>query len=290
MVIVSLNCLPALRRCLRAVEASRHREQIETFVVDCGSQDGCQQIDAEFSWATMLRLPRNFGLTRARNIAARTASGELVFFLSPDVEVEPGTIAALAKAIDACSDVYAAVPLFQNPEGKPVPAAHRLPRREDLLAACKENRGLIAIPAGERVEAFSDAAWMIRRQFLAGLNFLEEKRYSQFWAELEISDQIRSVGKKITAVQEARATLHPPALVALETADRTLLASDRVQGAAAYLGKRGGLGAELGFRITMILYALVRVITFKETGYSFHLLLDLISGVRVDGTQSGTLG
>src|SRR5579863_2709655 len=90
-LIFSYDSAPALRRCLAALEGSKDREAIEILVVDCGSHDESPQLDTEFSGVTILRLPRYFGRTKALNIGTRTAAGEYLFFLTPQVEVMPDT-------------------------------------------------------------------------------------------------------------------------------------------------------------------------------------------------------
>src|SRR5579884_1671887 len=92
-VIPSFNNLDALRRCVAALEQSNPREALEIIVVDKGSRDDSAAIDSEFPNVTVLRLPRNFGNTKALNIGMRTAAGELIFFLVPEVEVTPDTVA-----------------------------------------------------------------------------------------------------------------------------------------------------------------------------------------------------
>ena len=89
VIVVTWNSIEALRKCLAALNASRERAQFEVLVIDLGSRDGCGQLDAEFPNVTFLRLPRNFGRTRARNIGMRTALAELVFLLDPEAEVAP---------------------------------------------------------------------------------------------------------------------------------------------------------------------------------------------------------
>ena len=76
---------------------STDRANLEILVVDKGSQDESPGLDAEFPNTTFLRLPRNFGNTKALNIATRTAVGEYIFFLSPEIEVAPDTAAALLQ-------------------------------------------------------------------------------------------------------------------------------------------------------------------------------------------------
>ena len=78
-LILSYNDAAGLRRCLSALEASSARPQMEIIVMDSGSTDGSATLDSEFPQAKFLRLERNFGATRALNIAARTAVGEYLF-------------------------------------------------------------------------------------------------------------------------------------------------------------------------------------------------------------------
>src|SRR5579863_10353284 len=99
-VLVSFNQAPALRRALEALEGSQDRPRLEIVVVDCGSQDDSPRLDAEFPAVQILRLPQHFGATRAMNIASRTAKAELLFFLSPLVEVLPETVANLADRLE----------------------------------------------------------------------------------------------------------------------------------------------------------------------------------------------
>ena len=86
-LVYSYNNEAALRRCLTALEASDARAVMEILVVDKGSTDGSANLDTDFPNATFMRLPRNFGNTKALNIGMRTGVGELVLFLSPEVEV-----------------------------------------------------------------------------------------------------------------------------------------------------------------------------------------------------------
>src|SRR5438876_9600980 len=85
-LIFSYDNAPGLRRCLAALENSNDRQLIEILVVDCGSHDESPGMDSEFPNVTMLRLPRYFGRTKALNIGTRTAAGEVLFFLTPEVE------------------------------------------------------------------------------------------------------------------------------------------------------------------------------------------------------------
>jgi len=257
-------------------------------VVDAGSRDGCGQVDAEFPNVTALRLPRNFGKTRARNIGVRTAHAELILFLDPEVEVTPATVMGLATALDADPKCAAVLPRLLDQSGQPAPVAGRLPGRAELAAACEANAPLPLVPAEGEAEFASDAALLVRKTFLRSMNFLDEKRFSEFWAELELFRRIQNSGKSVLIANET-ATLHPRRTsYAIPASELPLLAADRVAGAVAYISKGEGWRAGFTFQAGRFFAALGAVL--RKPGYGLRLALAILSGARVDGTQGGVLG
>lgn len=275
VVIVSHNCREALERCLDAIGRSRSLERIETLVVDAGSRDGSAEVDSDRPWVQVIRMPMYFGRTRARNIGTRTARGDYVFFLDPRVEVQPDCIIRLAETLEQRNDAAAAVPVLEAPGGGSIPAAFRLP---DPAALRRASLALEPLP---RVESFSGAleaaedwAVMVRKTFLGGMNYLNEKRFSEYWALLDVYRQIRLAGKKVLCVEEARATLHPELP---PVASRRELVSDAVAGAASYVARYEGFMAGLGFRLACLLSALGSF----DLGLAWYIL----QGRRLDPTQ-----
>lgn len=254
VLIVSRNCVEPLRRCLHALKAAHYREWIETIVVDLGSRDGSGQMDAEFSGITMLRLPRHFGRARARNIGARSASGELLLLLDPAIEPGPDFVATMAKAFAADPDAGAVLL-------EPYP----LPDRDGLKEWCRSG-------------APEPAALLVRKVFLSGMNYFDEKRYAHFGGELELFRQIQAAGKKQIVLRDLLEGGAPRALATdTSDADRDLLWAETVQGAAAYLSKHEGFMAGLGFRLGQLAGSLGRLRAFRY----------LLTGQRIDGTQTG---
>lgn len=288
VVIVTWNCIEALRRCLAALNASRQRNSIEVLVVDAGSRDGSGQMDSEFSNVTVQRLPRNFGKTRARNIGSRTSRAPLILFLDPEVEVTPGTVMGLAGALDADDQAIAALPRLVDETGLPAPIGSRLPDRAALAAACRANCGLPLGPEEETAELGSDAALLVRKSFLRGMNFFDEKRYTEYWSELDLFWRIHSAGKRVL-VDGEQATLHARrTTVRIPRAEEALLASDRVAGAAAFISKHDGWAAMVSFIAGQFFGALG--MAFREPGYGLRLAFGILTGSRIDGTQGGELG
>ena len=84
VVVISHNRCELLRVCLESLEKSEERDTIQVIVVDNGSFDGSAQLDAEFPKMQFIRVPKNFGLTKAMNLGWRAAEAPYVFFLHDD--------------------------------------------------------------------------------------------------------------------------------------------------------------------------------------------------------------
>src|SRR5947209_6540838 len=127
IVVVSHNRVEHLRKCLGSIEQSAGRETLQVIVVENGSTDGSDRLDAEFPEVQWIRLPKNFGLTKAWNLGWRAADAQYVFFLHEDTELEPGTALALAEALDSHTEAAAVCPLLVDAGGRPAPQLGSLP-------------------------------------------------------------------------------------------------------------------------------------------------------------------
>lgn len=283
VLIVSYDSAPALRRCLAALEASAGRETFEIIVVDNGSHDDTPDVEEAFPNVTFLRLPRNFGFTKAMNIAMRTAKSELFLFLDPRVNVQPDTVTALADRLEADTTVAAVAPLLTAPDGSPTPKLYRLPQPQQIPALVKEGAFTPApAPALDdgpvEVEFATFTALMVRGWFIKGIRYIDE-HYAETWRDAEVAMQIRRANRKTLLVPEIRCTLHPePGPFANASSDvRSLLASDWASGAVTYAGKHFGGWAGVKVRIVVGLRALF--------GFRFGLLSGVLGGTKLDGTQ-----
>jgi hypothetical protein len=213
------------------------------------------------------------------NIGTRTAKGDFLFYLSPDVEVEPGTVKALADQLEPDADAAAACPLLVDPEGTPASRIHPLPSREMLAAACRGAelpvKPLDLNASSITVEYPELDAILIRKQFIRSMNYFDE-RYGHYWADADLAMQVRRASKKIRLYPSIRAIYHAsPDPLARES----LAANDRLAGAAAFVGKYEGFAPGLGFRMGLILGALGR--------FDLGRVSALISGQKLDGSQAG---
>lgn len=277
------NQAAALRRAVEALERSNDRDRLEILVVDCGSRDESSQLDADFPAINMLRLPHHLGAARAMNIATRTAKAELLFYVSPNVEVAPETVTALADRLQPDpeapeTEVAAVCPLLLDPDGNPATRIHAIPTRAELHAALGGEQ-LPAVPLDLSQESISVAypeldAVLIRKHFVRSMNYFDQ-RFGHYWADADLAMQVRRAGKQILLFPSIRATYHP----APDPLDRDPLArADRVSGAAALVGKYEGGMAGFSFRLGAILSALAR--------FDLGLVGKLAGGQKLDGSQA----
>ena len=118
VVIPVHNAASDLRHCLASLSASTVRP-LECIVVDDGSTDDSVKIAAEHG-AKVLSTNGRFGPARARNLGAKAASGEILFFLDADVCAYPDTISKIIAEftgdpeLDAVMGSYDRSPSAQN--------------------------------------------------------------------------------------------------------------------------------------------------------------------------------
>jgi GT2 family glycosyltransferase len=282
-ILVGYNQAPALRRAIEALEHSRDRDRLEILVVDCGSRDESTQLDSDYPAINMLRLPHHLGAARAMNIATRTAKAELLFYISPDVEVGHDTVTSLADRLQPDADtpeteVAAVCPLLVDAEGRPASRIHPIPTRAELGEAARGGP-LPAVTLDVAQESIVVAypeldAVLVRKHFIRSMNYFDQ-RFGHYWADADLAMQIRRAGKQIRLFPGIRATYHP-APDPLE--GDPLARADRVSGAAALVGKYEGTGAAFGFRVGAVLSALARL--------DLGMVGKLTGRQKLDGSQA----
>jgi GT2 family glycosyltransferase len=262
-VVVSRNRAAELRECLQSVEASKDRDRYQLIVVDNGSVDGAAQLDNEFPNTQFIRLPKNFGQTKAWNLGWRAADAEYVLFLHDDTRVEADAIALLADTLDANPDAAAVCPLLLDEEGNPAPQLGTLPPSWEWRAAPAATEPVaVEFPRG--------AAVMARVFFIKAIRQIDA-RYGQFGCDADLAAEIRRASRKILLVPSAR--VHHRGRSSYSSIER----ADFLLGRAVFLGKYQGFGPGMQARIAAVLGPLLKF-RLGEVRYT-------LSGQKIDGTQ-----
>lgn len=262
-LVVSYNRKALLRRALEALERSEARATLEIVVVDNGSTDGSQQLETDFPQARFIRIPRNFGLTKALNLGVRGSEAEYVFFLHEDTEVFPETVRMLAAELDAQPDAGAVCPLLVDAADRPAPQLGKFPP-DDTWRPAEPG------PDPAPVEYPRGAALMMRRYLFTAIRQIDE-RYGQFGSDADLCFQIRRAGKKILLVPQARARHEG------RGEETALRKADRQHGTVAWIGKYVGFWSGLRAQIAAILSALGSL--------QLGMVRYLLANQKVDGSQ-----
>jgi GT2 family glycosyltransferase len=262
VVIVSCNRVDALRAGLTALKAAVPNPAMQLIVVDNGSRDGSASLDTEFPAVQFLRLPQNFGLTKALNIGIRACDGNYVLFLHEDVEITPEAVELLRAELANHPDTGGACPLLVDAAGQPALQIRDLPTPANPDPTFRPGKTGTA-------PAVSGAAIMVRRFLINALRHIDE-RYGNYGSDVELSMQVRRANKKVVIVEGATA-LHRP-----EPAKQTAaVTADRQLGTAAFLGKYHGFLAKLKYWTVAVLAAFFTL--------QFGRLRYLVSGQKIDG-------
>lgn len=278
-LVVSCNRADLLRRALAALEKSAEREKLEILVADNGSTDGSAQLESEFPNARFIRMPRNFGLTKALNIGLRGAAGEFVFLLHEDTEVSPETVSVLTGVLEMQSDVGAACPLLVADDGALAPQIAELPEPGRTAVVFRP-----ADPAlgNQAVEYARGAAIMLRAISIRAMRQIDE-RYGTYGSDAELCFQVQRAGKKVLLVPSTHVVHHGRR--DLDARGRAARDADTELGVGVYLAKRHGMVRGLLFRITTVLGAFAGLLAFRDFRYHLSLFGALWAGQKIDGTQ-----
>jgi len=263
VAVVSHNRADRLRKCLESLEGSDGRERLQLIVVENGSRDGSAEVVAEFPNVQLIRLPKNFGLTKAMNLGWRAADADYVLFLHEDTEAEAGAVAKLADALDANPAAAAVCPLLVDANGNPAPQLGSLP---------PDGEWEPAEAAGEPVAVdYPRGAALMARVFLIKAVRQIDERYGQFGGDADLAAQILRAGKKILLIPDARVRHYgdrPP---------EALVRADFLLGRAVFTGKYLGFLAGLRARLGAVFGPLVRL-QLTEVRHT-------MAGQKIDGTQ-----
>lgn len=140
-VVVSYDSRGYLERCLRSLAD----DGVDDVVVVENASPAGTEMEARAFGAEWIATGGNLGYGRAANLGAQqeqVARSEYVLICNSDIEVEAGSVAALAAALDADPTMAAVGPRIVNTDGTLYPSARTFPNLVDAMG-----HGLVGLVA-----------------------------------------------------------------------------------------------------------------------------------------------
>jgi GT2 family glycosyltransferase len=185
VVIPVYNAGAHLRACLAALAAS-NRQPLECIVVDDGSTDGSAEY-ARQAGAAVLSTGGRSGPARARNIGARAARGDILFFLDSDVSVHADTLDRVARGFEEDASLHALIGSYDSSPGS-----------KDFLSQYKNLMHCYVHQKGKSAACtFWSGCGAIRRDvFLKHAGF-DESYGRPAIEDIELGYRLRTAGSKV---------------------------------------------------------------------------------------------
>lgn len=194
-IVVAYDSAEVLPGCLSALAA----EGVPAIVVDNASSDASAGI-ARARGARVIANAHNEGYGRANNQGVAASTTPYVLIVNPDVEIRPGTIAALLAAAERYPDAGMLAPRIVEPSGR----IFLQPR--SLLSPPHLNRsGAMAVPTGDACLPFlSGACLLVRREVFVALGGFDPAIFL-FYEDDDLCRRMRDAGHALVHVHEAEA-------------------------------------------------------------------------------------
>ena len=210
VVVVNWNSGAQLRANLDALFANM-RGAWEVAVIDNRSSDGSDGFASKRGDnCQLIRNRQNLGFGKAVNQGLSKTRGPLVLILNPHCLIEPGTVGALAGALERHEDCAVAGPRVF---GEPRLGGVRAFRRSSLLGRLFPRAGLAAGTLSDvemempglsvEVDWLSGVCMLARRDALRAVGGFDE-RYFLYWEDADLCCRLRQGGWTVRYVPEAR--------------------------------------------------------------------------------------
>jgi N-acetylglucosaminyl-diphospho-decaprenol L-rhamnosyltransferase len=270
-VVVNYEAGPVLERCVRSLLCDTSTGgPPDVVVVDNGSSDGSlAPVERTMPEVHVVRPDANLGYARAANLGSAATTAAVLAVCNPDVEVAPGTAAAILARFAAEPELAAVGPTIRNPDGSIYPSARSVPRLRDaaghgLLGLVwrtnpftRRYRQLDADPARPRdVDWVSGAAIWLRRDAIDDVGGWDEG-YFMYVEDVDLCWRLRRAGWRVAYepggevvhLQGRSTARHPYRMIAEHHRSLFRFAGKRWRGvrrallvpAAVYLTLRAGL-------------------------------------------------
>lgn len=171
-------CLTSLGRSLAS--------PLECIVVDDASRDGTAEV-ARRHGATVIVNAERHGPAHARNLAAQSARGDILFFIDADVCVRPDTLGVVAAAFEADPELDAVIGAYDD-----------APESADFLSQYKNLMHSFVHQTGRRrASTFWSGCGAIRRDVFLEHSGFDESYDRPAIEDIELGYRLVRAGRKV---------------------------------------------------------------------------------------------
>ena len=211
IIIVNYNVKHFLHQCLKSIERSKQKIDLEIFVVDNNSVDGSiNMIQNEFPYVKLISNDKNTGFAKANNQAIKKAKGEYILLLNPDTIIEENTLietisflqknteagALGVKMIDGNGDF---LPESKRSLPSPSIAFYKIFGLSFLFPKSKKfgkyHLNYLDKEKTHEIDVISGAFFMIRKKIIDEIGMLDEN-FFMYGEDIDLSYRIQQKGYK----------------------------------------------------------------------------------------------
>jgi glycosyltransferase involved in cell wall biosynthesis len=185
VIIPVYNGGAMFRRCLSSL-AQAMPAPLEIIVVADGDTDGSWRVAKEFG-AKVHRIPTCGGPARARNLGARAAQGDILFFVDADVTIYPDTISQVIHAFKHEPSIAALIGSYDDAPG----ASNFLSQYKNLFHHYTHQTGC------EEASTFWGACGAIRRDVFLSMGGFDESYHKPCIEDIELGYRLKQAGYRI---------------------------------------------------------------------------------------------
>ncbi|MBD2578576.1 glycosyltransferase [Oscillatoria sp. FACHB-1406] len=178
------------QRCLTSI-ASGVSPSTEVIVVGDGDTDGSWEKAQLFGFEG-IRLPESRGPATARNIGAKQAKNEILFFVDADVEIYPDTLTKIAAVFESDPQLAALIGSYDDAPG----AANFLSQYKNLFHHYTHQI------SSEEASTFWGACGAIRRDIFLEMGGFDESYRLPCVEDIELGYRLKKAGYRIQLCKE----------------------------------------------------------------------------------------
>lgn len=265
----------SFQKSLRSI--SKWRANAEVIIVADGESDGSWRLVEEYGFKLIL-LPECGGPARARNIGAKAASADLLFFTDADVEIHPVTVPRIIYTFQESPELSALIGSYDDSPG----AENFLSQYKNLFHHYTHQT------SSEEASTFWGACGAIRKDTFLSLGGFTESYQKPCIEDIELGYRLRQAGHKIALCKHIQVKhlkkWTPFTLLRAEVFYRALpwmalLLKIRQDQPQQYRRFAGDLNLTWSSRLSVVLVACLCLSAVLAIQWSFLIGITLISGL-----------